>query len=76
VNIGASGGKKDAPIIGDNVYIAPGVKIYGGIEIAEGIAIGANSVVNKSFTEPNITIAGVPAKKIADGGAAAAGWSP
>lgn len=28
------------------------------------IAIGANAVVNKSFTEPDISIAGVPAVKI------------
>jgi len=34
----------------------------------QGIAIGANSVVNKSFTEPNIGIAGVPAIKINDKG--------
>lgn len=65
VNIGAQAGDENAvPKIGDNVYIGPGAKIFGGIEIADGIAIGANAVVNKSFTEPNISIAGVPAKKI------------
>jgi len=42
-------------------YINP--NCFGPI-IADGIVIGANSVVNKSFTEENITIAGVPAKKI------------
>lgn len=74
VNIGASGGKVEAPQIGNNVYIAPGAKLYGAITIADGIAIGANSVVNNSFLEPNITIAGVPAKKIGVGGSEAAGW--
>lgn len=64
VNIGASGGNPAAPKIGDNVYIAPGVKIYGDISIANNIAIGANSTVNKSFEEDNILIAGSPAKKI------------
>ena len=39
-------------------------KITAKIKIADGIKIGANSVVTKSFLEPNITIAGVPAKKI------------
>jgi serine O-acetyltransferase len=58
VNIGSTSGQKEAPIIGNNVYIAPGVKIFGGIHIADNIAIGANAVVNKSFLEPNITIAG------------------
>lgn len=64
VNIGASKGSDRAPRLGDNVYIAPGAKIFGDIEIAADIAIGANAVVNKSFLEPGITIAGVPAKKI------------
>lgn len=64
VNIGASGGNPAAPQIGDNVYIAPGVKIYGDISIANNIAIGANSTVNKSFEEENILIAGSPAKRI------------
>ncbi len=69
VNIGTEAGYDyRAPIIGDNVYIGPGVKMYGKIEIANGIAIGANAVVNKSFTEPNITIAGVPAVKISSKG--------
>lgn len=59
---------KVTPKIGNNVYIGPGAKIFGDIVIADGIAIGANSVVNKSFTEPNIGIAGAPAKKINDRG--------
>ena len=53
-----------APTIGKNCYIGPGVKFYGDITLADGIVIGANAVVNKSFLEPNIAIAGVPAKKI------------
>ena len=68
VNIGASGGSTKAPRLGNNVYIAPGAKIFGDIEIADGIAIGANAVVNKSFLESNITIGGVPAQKISDKG--------
>jgi serine O-acetyltransferase len=69
-NIGnsPSHGKDGSPRLGDNVYIGPGVKIFGEIEISDGIAIGANAVVNKSFSESNITIAGVPAKKISDNG--------
>lgn len=64
VNIGASGGEKGAPQIGDNVYIAPGAKIYGNIKIPNNTAIGANAVVNKSFEDEGILIAGNPAKKI------------
>lgn len=69
VNIGSAAGEmSQVPKIGNNVYIGPGVKIFGAITIADGIAIGANAVVNKSFPEPNVSIAGVPAKKIADKG--------
>ena len=69
VNIGTKAGESAAvPRIGDNVYIGPGAKIFGDIIIADGIAIGANAVVNTSFLEPGITIGGVPAKKISDRG--------
>lgn len=64
VNIGASGGMSTAPQIGNNVYIAPGSKIYGDIKIANNVAIGANAVVNKSFEEEGILLAGNPAKRI------------
>ena len=63
-NIGASSGRSEAPIIGDNVYIAPGVKIFGDIKIGNNIAIGANSTVGRSFEEDKILIAGSPAKRI------------
>lgn len=52
-----------APQCGDYVYIGPGAKLYGNINIGDNVAIGANSVVNKSF-ESNITIAGIPATVI------------
>ena len=62
--IGAKHLKDDAPVIGNNVDIGVGAVILGNVVIADGIKIGANSVVTKSFLEQNITIAGVPAKKI------------
>lgn len=69
VNIGTQAGKsKKAPHIGNNCYIGPGAKLFGEIELGNNIAIGANAVVNKSFHEDCITIAGVPAKKISDKG--------
>lgn len=66
VNIGTDMG--GGPIIGNSVWIGPGAKLYGAIYIADKCAIGANAVVNKSFTEEGITLAGVPAKKISDKG--------
>lgn len=64
VNIGANGGSKKAPRIGDNVYIGPGAVIFGDIEIANGCYIGANAVVNKSVLEPDSVVVGVPGKVV------------
>lgn len=71
VNIGTIPGVPDAaPTLGDDVYIAPGVKIFGSIYIGNGVVIGANAVVNKDFEEDNVTIAGIPAMKISNKGRA------
>jgi serine O-acetyltransferase len=52
VVIGTQAGISDkAARLGDNIYVGPGAKIYGAIEISDNIAIGANSVVNRSFKE-------------------------
>lgn len=64
--IGATNGNENAPILGDNIFIGSGARIIGDIIIADDIAIGGNSFVNKTFKEKAITIAGVPAKKISD----------
>lgn len=68
VNIGEGFGKDEVPEIGDHVYIGPGAKIYGRIRIADRTAVGANAVVNRSFERPDTTIAGVPARQVADRG--------
>ncbi|MCU4158051.1 hypothetical protein J1N10_18900 [Carboxylicivirga sp. A043] len=62
VVIGEKHGK--SPKIGDNVYIGPGAKIFGGVTIANGVKIGANAVVNKSIIEENVTVVGIPAQVI------------
>jgi len=49
-----------APVIGNNVYIGPGAKLFGNITIGDNVAIGANAVVNHSFGN-NLTIGGIPA---------------
>lgn len=66
VTIGATSGHTEAPQLGDNIFIGSGARLFGDIRIADDIAIGGGSVVTHSFTEPGITIAGVPAKKISD----------
>ncbi|HZK96180.1 MAG TPA: hypothetical protein VFC67_18420 [Prolixibacteraceae bacterium] len=64
VNIGANGGSCSAPQIGENVYIGPGVKIFGDTIIADNCYIGANAVVNKSFLQKGSVIVGIPAKVV------------
>ncbi len=66
VTIGATNGQTKAAKIGDNVFIGPCSSVIGNIEIGNDIAIGANTVVTKSFLDDGITIAGTPAKKISD----------
>ncbi|MBP1920098.1 serine acetyltransferase [Youngiibacter multivorans] len=65
VVIGSTNGTNIAAIIGDNVYIGAGAKIIGNISIGDNTVIGANSVVTKNIGL-NITVAGVPARKISD----------
>ena len=62
VNIGTKAGYgEQAPVLGDNVYVGPGAKLYGSIVVGNNVAIGANAVVNKSFPQDNVVLAGVPA---------------
>lgn len=55
------------PVIGNNVTLGIHSTVFGDVYIADGISVGAGAVVTKSFYEPGIHIAGVPAKKIGGG---------
>lgn len=48
-------------VIGDNVYIGPGVCIVEDVHIGNNVTIGAGSVVVKDIPD-NATVAGVPSK--------------
>jgi len=64
-----AGGSNDyAPVLSDNIVVGVGAVILGDVHLAKHIAVGANSVVNKSFDEENIAIAGAPAKKVSNNG--------
>jgi serine O-acetyltransferase len=52
-----------SPLIGDNVYIAPGAVIIGNIRIGNNVAVGANCVVNKDLPD-NAVAVGIPASII------------
>ena len=50
--------------IGDGCYLSTGVKITKSLKLGDNVSIGANSLVNSSYPEGNIMIAGSPAKVI------------
>lgn len=52
---------KNAPIIGNRVFIGPGAVIQGPVKIDDNVIIAPNSVVNKSIPNGAI-VAGIPAK--------------
>jgi len=62
-----TGFKKGVPVIGDNVYIAPGAKIIGNVKIGNNVAIGANSVVTADIPD-NAVVVGVPARVVSHDG--------
>ena len=43
------GAHRGSPKIGNEVYLAPGAKVFGHIAIGDRVAIGANAVVNKDI---------------------------
>lgn len=75
VNIGGAAGFAEpgdpvvrAPVIGHDCYLGPGAKIFGPVTIGDCCVIGANAVVNKSFPEDSVTIAGIPARIVSRAG--------
>jgi acetyltransferase-like isoleucine patch superfamily enzyme len=49
-------------VIGDHVWIGQGVTLLKNSVVQNGTVIGTRSLVNKSFEDTNIILAGVPAK--------------
>jgi serine O-acetyltransferase len=59
VTIGA--GRGESPRLGERVYVGPGAKLIGGIEIGSYAAIGANAVAIRDVP-PRAFAAGIPAE--------------
>lgn len=51
IGLAGSGNRRGAPVIGNNVYIAPGAKIVGRIKIGDNAQIGTNAFVNRDVPE-------------------------
>lgn len=60
----AGNGDMRCPVIGNNVMMGAGAKVIGNVIIADNIKIAAGAVVVNSFTEPGITIGGIPARRL------------
>jgi serine O-acetyltransferase len=57
---GGPNGRGGSPRLGDHVYVGPGAKVIGGVEIGSHAMIGANAVVLRDVPEGAFA-AGVPA---------------
>lgn len=56
---------EDKPItIGDKVWLACQCTLLKGTEIGSNCVVGANSLLNKKYTEDNVIIAGSPARVV------------
>jgi len=60
VSIGYNVNQTEKPVIGDNVIIYAGAKVYGNIKIGDNSIVGANAVVVKDVPE-NSTVIAAPA---------------
>jgi serine O-acetyltransferase len=51
IGIAGAGSRRGIPVIGDNVYIAPGAVIAGKIRVGSNVKIGANTVVQRDIPD-------------------------
>lgn len=48
-------------IVGDGLYVGAGAKVMGPIQLGNGVSIASQTLVNKSFNESEVLLAGMPA---------------
>ncbi len=56
IGIAGTGDRMGVPVFGDNVYIAPGARIFGRITIGNNVKIGANAVVYKDLPDNAVAV--------------------
>src|SRR5258706_4408836 len=56
IGIGGKGEQSGVPVIGDNVFIAPGARLFGKIRIGKNVAIGANAVVYRDVPDDAVVV--------------------
>lgn len=67
IGVAYRGERGGTPIIGNNVYIGAGARIFGGIRVGNNVAIGVNTVLTKDV-EDNSVVVGAPARVISKNG--------
>lgn len=56
VGLSGQGERRGIPIIGDDVYMAPGAKLFGKIKIGNNCKIGSNAVVYKDIPDNAVVV--------------------
>jgi serine O-acetyltransferase len=56
IGVAGSGDRRGVPVIGDNVYLAPGVRVYGPIHVGNNVKLGANTVVHKDIPDNAVVV--------------------
>jgi serine O-acetyltransferase len=56
IGISGKGEKRGVPIIGNDVYIAPGARVFGKIVVGNNVKIGANAVIYKDIPDNAIVV--------------------
>jgi len=68
VTLGVNHGR--APRLGDDVYLGPGAKVFGGLHVGDRVTVGANSVVTRDVPA-DTRVVGAPSRPIRGIGEAA-----
>lgn len=56
IGVSGQGDQRGTPVIGDNVYIAPGARLFGRIRIGDNVKIGANAVVHTDLPDNAVAV--------------------
>lgn len=56
IGVSGAGARRGVPILGDNVYVAPGARLFGKIVIGNNVKIGANAVVHKDLPDNAVAV--------------------
>jgi serine O-acetyltransferase len=56
IGVSGEGPKSGVPVIGDDVYLAPGARLFGKIHVGNNVKIGANAVIHKDIPDNAIVV--------------------